>query len=1119
MASASSSSDAKVPRLAAAGGAQGGAPHSIWRPQMQTFLMRQGIEKRDYAREIPHWKELAEAVAGDAEREEEAAIRAVLARSQGSAQAVKAEVPELSPEQRKEKACAAEVVVRTRKAYAYLYAALPADLRTLVADVPQGYAFGIWNILEKKFRNTEQDSVMTLWKQFTTLEQEADEDFVTYKARVDSVHELLTSAKQTPQAGLYASLLLWSLQPRYATAVLTLKTGDRLKDVEQIDWPAIVEYMGQYERSQHSLANTSEGSTNTKAFATRHVASQPHRNSSGAKQPSSPDLSTIQCFNCKELGHYRADCKKPDRRLKRQEGQWQKKDSKSKASTSTRRKQGQQQGRKSLNTSDDSDSPGDSGKSRPKKTELAHAAQRRKNKFEALSSDDDGDSGAGSDSSSSEAVPKKDARTYAARVCAGLKAASDCGRTAPKATEAVLRKPKNHEVVGLTATAKSADTLDADLRAQKKAVDTAATVACTGNRKQLVNFRPCDPIRIKMGDGSIVTARHKGDLHMRLAVAGRSGKAVRVKIKNVYFHERIDANLLSWGCMREEGWELHSTKVATHLVTPGGRKVNASTLGRLTILEEVPAHDRTERMNSAVGRAEQNERGSCTGVANLTRLHQLLGHVSWTRLIKMCRAGLTAGIGDIRGMSSDELRKAEKEIKDCAACAQGKQRRKALGHGGLDKGSEPGEVLHMDTFYVSVRDDQTGDKRRLYCLLATDGFTEWRWAAVCHTKVDLQQEAINIIENSTTLTGRRPRLVISDLGSEFDNGKVRGHCSTRGVKLQPSPARAKELNGVSEKSVDTVKNHVRTMLIASGVPTKIAWQRALVHHVYVWNRSHIGRRSSTTPYSAMVKREPNISNLGIFGCDAYVHQHPSQRDTTFTPKAEPGIYLGHDVHQNAPAVFMLGSEKVIVAKDVSFREGSFKNVQRLRGASTPADDNDDALTLFTGEELLRSGATPELHEQAEKKDMNSEGEHFADVDEPHDHPLSSDSGQEQPAASSQRWAIRSIQDSRVNKKGQKEYQVRWSGYSKPTWEPATMIDEDAPEVVRNYEKFLERSAVGPATRSRARTSANTEAISTAEAHRPSKDNVPQSSTAADENEHVSEQEVILAARDVAACRL
>ena len=182
------------------------------------------------------------AVQADAEAEEQDAISFILGASLPS---VKKETPP-PPEQVRAKQRVADMISRSRKAYGYLYAALPVDLRPLIADVPQGYAFGIWSFLEKKFRNTEQDSIMALWERITTVSQEADELYDVYKARVDSINELLINAKQTLPSGLYASLLLWRLQPRYATAVLTLKTSDRLKDPSTIDWLAITEYMAQY---------------------------------------------------------------------------------------------------------------------------------------------------------------------------------------------------------------------------------------------------------------------------------------------------------------------------------------------------------------------------------------------------------------------------------------------------------------------------------------------------------------------------------------------------------------------------------------------------------------------------------------------------------------------------------------------------------------------------------------------------------------------------------------------------------------------------------------------------------------------------------------------------------
>ena len=121
------------------------------------------------------------------------------------------------------------------------------------------------------------------------------------------------------------------------------------------------------------------------------------------------------------------------------------------------------------------------------------------------------------------------------------------------------------------------------------------------------------------------------------------------------------------------------------------------------------------------------------------------------------------------------------------------------------------------------------------------------------------------------------------------------------------------------------------MLLASGMPEQMWWSRAAAHHVYLWNRTHIGAATGVTPYEATLGREPSIINVGVFGCDAFVHQDRTQRDTTFSPKAEPGIYLGHDAQQNCPVVYMLRTSKTLRVKDVLFKEGHFKHRKAVVG--------------------------------------------------------------------------------------------------------------------------------------------------------------------------------------------
>lgn len=1081
MATPSSSADSRVPRLASASsassvGGRGGVPHALWRPQMQTFLIRQGIQERDYTAEIPRWKELTAAVAQDEAADEHAGFDAMLgALGAASSPVVKKET--LSPEMQKAKKAAAEAIARSRKAYALLYEALPADLRALVAEVPQGYAYGIWTLLEKKFRNTEPDSVLDLYRRFTKMAQASDEAFDAYKARVDAACELLRAAKQTPPDALYASVLL-DLQPHYATAVLTLKTGDRLKDESKIDWPAITEYMSQYERSEQFLRMV-DGNAN-RTLATRGKLSGP-ATADGIKKKSikasgagngNGDSAGVRCYNCDQLGHYASDCPLPDRRKKR--GSHPKE---SHARKGGRKREDPRSGRDSGSGSDESAEEGKPHRSRPPAGRANMSRQNdRANPFDPLSGEDSDDAAEEPRTPAARRTERSDpGRSYLARVLAGLP-----GKTTVTGNVAHATRDQRDRADDAPTRESDADTaLDEELRTTAHAVDSAATVPTICDKKALTNVRQCSPLPIKMANGEIVSAKYVGDLRLRLPVY-KENRHVTVTIRNVYYHEKFDANLLSWDLMKEDGWRMKSCKRATYLTTPGGRRIRASTRGRLTILDHAPP--RPARVMAAVSRSV------CRTASDLVRWHERLGHVSWDRLRRMCRMRLTGGMSDIGDMSAAELNRAKEAIINCQACAQGKQQRNALGHSGLEKGSKAGEVLHMDTFYATYRDPQTTKKVHEYCLLATDGYTEWRWASTTRSKADVQQEAIDILRNCSTLTGRQPRLVICDMGSEFENRTLEHFCSERGIKLQPAPPRAKELNGVAEKSVDTVKNHTRAMLLGAGIPDQVGWRRAACHHVQLWNRTHIGRRTGVTPYEAMTGRTPSIKHFGVFGCDVMVHQDRTQRDTTFSPKAEPAIYLGHSHRYNAPVVRMLHTGQTMCAKDVHFREGTFTHARILSGGQ----EQDSHSTAPRADEPWRPSSLPSIREES-KDDADALGS---------DAEGDPDEDREARAGTSQ-YSVKAIHDARTVH-GKKEYLVKWIGHATPTWEPEETITTDAPDAVKEYEAFLDRRSQARVTRSRAATATPATQSSDSES---------------DEEKHDPVQSDTLAARDGAAQRL
>lgn len=1053
-----------------------GLTHALWRPQMITFLMRQGIEERDYTKEIPHWTALVKAVGEQAVNEEEDAVAHFLAKAQGvvtvtgSSSASSASVTSVKKdaaaqavaekEETEKKAKVSAMLGRVRKAYGYLFAALPSDVRLLVASVPQGYAYGVWDFLEKKYRNTEQDSIANLWSNFISLAQSGNENFDEYKARVDSVVELLALAKDKPSHNLYSYALLWRLQPRYETAVLTLKTGDRLKDPAKIDWTAIAEYMSQYERSQQSLTGETGGDRvmaargrvpPSAATSSGKSMSRPGAPASTGKSTSSSSTSSahVQCYNCQGMGHYASKCPKPNPRRDKQKRDGRPSKGGTKPSWS---------GSKTHNSSseDETENP------KSKRANLA----RKSNRYDSLSEESEEDSD----------VPRgigreKPGRSYAAVLMAtSLSRARTSGPTAarysesssrPKKAEAVnaltksqvkRRRRKSRRLDSLDSESEESDSeapadsgrvpasaapkgtpaaaskvdLDTALRNEYKAVDTAASVSTCTSRKALRNVRRCKPVPIRMANGAIVSAMYKGELDLRLRVAGTTDKFEIVTIPDVYYHERFDANLLSWGVMKKLGWGLHSSAPRTYLVTPSGKETDAICRGNLTILEDV-ASARVYGMLTGPGAMSTSPTRSfvCKTAKEVLQLHRRLGHVSWTRLTEMSKTGASVGMPDLGQMTKDEREKAQEAIQECPACIAAKAHRKPLGHHGLDKGQRPGDVLHMDNFYIVTRDPATGQKQTTHCLLAVDAYTEWRWMDSRKRRSDLPQAAIDIIKHCHTTTGRYPRLVICDLGSEFANHQLESFARECGFAVQPSPARAKELNGLAEKNGDTAKKHVLAMMHGAKMEPEFGWLHAIQHFVYVWNRSHVGQHTQTTPYQAMTGREASVLNIGEFGCDVFVHQHRSQRDVTFSPKSLPAIYLGHDGRMNCPRVRMLDSGKIILSKDVHFREGHFSHLR----ATMKGLESEVPLLEVTVEDTSEAGEQKYPESDLDKK-----------------------------------WELKAVTDSRMNG-GVREYRCRWVGDYNDTWEPATQIEHDVPDLVKEYEQSVAAAAAQPVNRS------------------------------------------------------
>jgi len=386
--------------------------------------------------------------------------------------------------------------------------------------------------------------------------------------------------------------------------------------------------------------------------------------------------------------------------------------------------------------------------------------------------------------------------------------------------------------------------------------------------------------------------------------------------------------------------------------------------------------------------------------------------MGFDRMVATAKGSATLGVDDTFEVSRASLTEARRRVLACKACALGKGSRTAFGHRGLDKGSAPGEVLHMDTFFVPRRD---GDRTWMeYGLTIKDAYSGYRWFRRLDTKDEAAPRTIDIIQNVQTQTEHKVKRIYADGGTEFINQTIRAFCHNKGIELHFPPAETQELNGVAERSVRTVKDIARTSLVHAGLQTRF-WAYAAEHSTYVSNRLEIAATTGMTPFEAMYQRKPSVKHWGVFGCDAFAHVPKGQRGA-FDPKMEACIYLGHDHVQNCAVVYVLRTRKVQKCRDVKYRETSFHHATALR-------QGDDAV-----HELLVSAANHEdawLHGEAESEE-------------------------------NERYDVERIIGSRV-RDGIPELRVQWVGYHRPTWEPRAIVDR-ADELVAEYERRADAEA-------------------------------------------------------------
>ena len=129
----------------------------------------------------------------------------------------------------------------------------------------------------------------------------------------------------------------------------------------------------------------------------------------------------------------------------------------------------------------------------------------------------------------------------------------------------------------------------------------------------------------------------------------------------------------------------------------------------------------------------------------------------------------------------------------------------------------------------------------------------------------------------------------------------------------------------------TLLECARSMLFHAKMPL-LFWADAINTAAYIRNCCITSVLNGRTPYEVWFKRQPNISNLKLFGCNAYFYI-PKEKRRKLDAKSTKCIFIGYADPRKGYPMYDPSTKKVILSCDVKFCEGNFENSANSGGSN------------------------------------------------------------------------------------------------------------------------------------------------------------------------------------------
>jgi len=114
-----------------------------------------------------------------------------------------------------------------------------------------------------------------------------------------------------------------------------------------------------------------------------------------------------------------------------------------------------------------------------------------------------------------------------------------------------------------------------------------------------------------------------------------------------------------------------------------------------------------------------------------------------------------------------------------------------------------------------------------------------------------------------------------------------------GITIEQSIPHQHQQNGWGERAIRTIMEKVQCLHFMVCL-LQSWWEFCINHAVYLINQTPITCLPWLMPMESLIKVKPDLSELHVFGCGAYVFLPKEVRANKIAPRSELMIYIGYE---------------------------------------------------------------------------------------------------------------------------------------------------------------------------------------------------------------------------------